>query len=131
MNFWTIYFVMKADSIECALWWVFAVSALVVGGTCISLMVNAGLSPTFSEKAKKLLKKAAWYPLPLMLIALAMPSTKTLATALIVPAIVNNETLQKEAGELYNFAKSGLKSALTPDDKTEEPKEVEAPVEEL
>lgn len=46
--------------------------------------------------------------------AVLLPSTKTLAAMLIIPAIANNETVQQEASELYTMAKDALKEAIKP-----------------
>jgi hypothetical protein len=135
MNFWTIYFVMQADTIHGALWAVFSIAALLVLSLSLCIAFTTSLRE-FDEERKgciRLLKRWGWLMPILFTLAALMPSTKTLATALIIPAIVNNETLQKEAGELYGVAKDAIKGVLTPDGKVEPKKEVkeEKPVEEL
>lgn len=45
-----------------------------------------------------------------------IPSSKTAAAMVLIPAIANNETVQKEAGELYQLAKDGLKELVKPDE---------------
>lgn len=47
--------------------------------------------------------------------AVFLPSTKTAAAMLVIPAIANNERVQKEAGELYGLAKDALKRAGAPE----------------
>ena len=41
-----------------------------------------------------------------------VPSTKTLAAMLVLPAIVNNETVQEDASEIYGLALEGLRKAV-------------------
>lgn len=51
-------------------------------------------------------------------ISVFAPSTKTAAAMIVVPAIVNNETLQEDAGEFYDLAKDALRGALADDTNT-------------
>lgn len=50
-----------------------------------------------------------------------LPSTKTAAAMIVIPAVANNEAIQREAGELYGIAKDALRELAKPD--KPEPKE--------
>ena len=52
-----------------------------------------------------------------VVLAAATPSTKEAATIIVIPAIVNNETVQEETKELYNIAKDYLKDLASGDKK--------------
>lgn len=104
---WEIYWIMQLDTI--------AATAAVVAvlGIFVTAMAWAFWAdedtPNFSI-AVPLLTTFIW------LCSIAahtfLPSTKTAATMFIVPAIVNNENAQQEAGELYQLAKQALVNKL-------------------
>lgn len=45
-----------------------------------------------------------------------LPTSKSMAAIVILPAVVNNEAVQVEAREIYNLAKEGLRTLVTPDE---------------
>lgn len=47
----------------------------------------------------------------------AVPSSKTIAMMVVLPAIVNSEPIQKDLPEVYKMAVDALKAQLTPDTK--------------
>lgn len=57
-----------------------------------------------------------------VLTAAILPSSKTAAAMIVIPAIANNEKIQDEAGELYQLAKQGLKQVVA-DGRKAEPQE--------
>jgi len=52
-------------------------------------------------------------------LAIATPSSKTMAMMKVIPAIANNEDVQGECKELYGLAKQGLKELVTDDEEGE------------
>ena len=124
MNFWTIYFVMQADTICAALWIIFGLSTLIAGAwSGVTLdQWSEREKKEGAKSVKRVWKKLRWILPPILLLALIMPNTKTLATAIVLPAVANNETIQEEAGDLYNIAKSALKGALVDEKESVEAK---------
>ena len=47
------------------------------------------------------------------LVAVAIPSSKTIAMMVAIPAIANSEPIQKDIPELYQLAKDALKEQIT------------------
>ena len=135
MNAWTIYWILQLDSINGLLW---ALLALVGMAEVIALVVwlhgaaanpDSWYSETFKEDARAAQQRAPQAKsyfvrmlltafIPLCLLTALIPSTKTAAAMVIVPAIANNETIRKESGELYGLAKQALRDAVT--DKAED-----------
>jgi len=57
-----------------------------------------------------------------LLAATFLPSSKTAAAMIVIPAIANNERFQAEASDLYDLAKKGLEKVVAGDPpKKEEP----------
>jgi hypothetical protein len=48
----------------------------------------------------------------LMAVATFLPSSKTIALMVVVPAVMNSEPIQKDLPELYQMAKEALKQTL-------------------
>lgn len=49
-----------------------------------------------------------------------VPSSRTAAAMIIIPAIANNETIQREANDLYLLAKEGLRDLIHDEDKRDD-----------
>jgi len=131
MNAWTIYWILQLDTIN------FVLVALTLGiGAFAGITAIAGAlnksSGTFypelsSSKKERELGEAQSRTAKRMLtpffilaaLAAFSPSTKTAAAMVIVPAIANNETIRKEAGDLYSLAKQALREAVTDEPKKE------------
>lgn len=58
----------------------------------------------------------------MILLFVAIPTKKDAAVIYIIPKIVNNETIQQEAGELYKIAKDALKESFPGQTKESEEK---------
>lgn len=102
-----VYIVMQADDVKNALEGLAGLSLLTAG----CLVVFSSLA----EEALVVPKKSTALLIFGILCGVTsslVPSTKTAAAMLVVPAIVNNERLQKEASELYQIAKKALKEAV-------------------
>lgn len=128
---WTIYWVMQMDNIAS----MFLVAAVVGGVAAILLWCiyndaasscpeewgssdyrakyqrKLDMAPALFKRARQITVLAAL----LFIVAYLLPSTKTAAAMLVIPAVANNETVQKEAGELYGIAKDALHELAKPD----------------
>jgi uncharacterized protein YqhQ len=106
-----VYIVMQADSV-----------GKVVGLISILLGVATLMCLLFGhieeeEKAIAAGKKTAIALIISLAFSALLPSTKTAAAMIVIPAIVNNEALQKEAGDLYKIAKQALADAVAEEKK--------------
>jgi hypothetical protein len=112
MNAWTIYWILQLDTLGIA---------SVIGA--FFLWIPTAFIYFHSQD------KETERPLPSILLAAAfsfawllsvasaifLPSTKTAAAMVVLPAIANNERIQHEAGDLYQLAKQALANAAAPD----------------
>lgn len=119
---WQIYLVMQLDSINRVVT-SFSVLCFMFGAFC-SLWCffnseddnwswNEGKKEEREKARKPIIKRASrFFISSALLAALAslLPSTKTAAAMIVLPAIINNESVQREAGELYRIAKDALRS---------------------
>lgn len=99
-----IYLVMQLDSIR---------TFFFIGGV-VSFAGSFALfcAPSFEDpKPKYPLKLLVSLAAFLVLIYALLPSTKTAAAMIVIPRILNNETVQSEAAELYAIAKDALREA--------------------
>jgi hypothetical protein len=120
---------MQLDSIGFA----FGVAAFVLCAVAVSVWISwisakencdpeAWFSPEFKAKAlrnrnslpalRAACLKLSVAAISSLLVLGLLPSTKTAAAMVVLPAIANNETLHTEAGELYGLAKQALKEAV-------------------
>lgn len=124
---WELYFILQMDSISngiamLALFTIVIACALLMAGgfqrdkasgygDCTDQPVwQAGYA--LQKKALKYFVVAG----VMVFASFLLPSTRTLAAMVVVPAIVNNTAVQKEAGELYQLAKQALANAVSDDD---------------
>lgn len=103
---WTIYWVMQLDSIGVAVGHMSFVGAFILLLAWVYLVAEAdSLAGYIAASAATLV----W--LVVLAAAIFLPSTKTAAAMFVIPAVANNQTIQREAGELYDLAKQALRSA--------------------
>lgn len=138
---WDIYWVMQLDSIHCAIFILaLALSAISLIGL-VSTWWNNDFAKIYEnstyeegkkkyaqytasiETGKKTFKRFLPYAFAAISVASFLPSSRTAAAMIVIPAIASNETIQREAGDLYQIAKDGLRELVKPD----APKEVEKP----
>lgn len=112
MNAWTIYWVMQLDSINSG------VALLTFFGclACPFLWLYV-LEETEGLGARVLATFASFFAAVLVALAILLPSSKTAAAMVILPAIANNEQVQKEAGDLYALAKQAQTNLAKPEGK--------------
>lgn len=120
MNAWTIYWILQLDSIREGLMILTVMLALLAGfaalfGTIQSSSCYRDDDPDIAAGKAKQAMAAKWMKpvLALFVLTLFIPTTKTVAAMVIIPAIANNETIRKESGELYDLAKQALRDAVT------------------
>ena len=117
-----IYLIMQLDRIN---------NALVAPAILLTLMTVIGfvlmLVNTQVEKAEpytdpwyhiggKIFRRAGLAATIVFLLLMLLPSSRSAAVIVILPAIANNEAVQREANDLYQLAKQGLKNLVEQDD---------------
>ena len=136
---WDIYWVMQLDSIAVA------VALLGLGFGAVTVVAGvlgfmdrdlAGIyeDSSYDEGRERyrryvasgaaklrMARRAAMFCVPILLVATFIPSTKTAAMMLVIPAVANNETVQREAGELYGIAKDALRELARPKEPSHDP----------
>lgn len=120
MSAWTIYWILQLDSINSGI-----AVLVIVGGIFVGFAAIFGTMQRTSAYgegdpdlvAGKALQSFAFkWSKPLLVVFLAglfIPSTKTVAAMVVIPAIVNNQAMKAEAGDLYRLAKQALREAVT------------------
>lgn len=125
---WVMYLILQLDSISgftlalALLAIVAAVILLIMGGVDAHANPEEWTSREYRSNAERSLarapvllsagKKLACTAVFFALVTALLPSTKAMAAIVVLPAIVNNQNVQKEAGELYQLAKQGLAKAV-------------------
>ncbi len=112
----TVYLVMQADSLIFLMGFI----AIFFGVFCAVLWINNFVEngedeedfSTFIRRTK--LKLLTGVVLFAAVGAALTPSTKTLAAALVIPAIAKSDAIQKDFPEIYNLAVGKLKEQLQP-----------------
>ena len=106
---WDIYWITRLDDIRHVLLGVTLFSALAL--FIIFVLCAAG---------NMVNQKGQWVVISFIILIFScgvitrtfIPTTKQMAMIKVVPAIVNNETIQAECKEFYNLAKDGLKELV-------------------
>lgn len=110
-----IYLVMQLDSILTGLILITLASSVSAGAFALAGFGGFhGKDERCILAAKRLLATATIA----LGLSVVIPSTKTAAAMIVIPAIVNNEKVQAEAGDLYELAKAAMRDAVT-DEKPE------------
>lgn len=107
MTPFTIYLWQSADSVELSFG---MLAVLALTASCI-------LWAIFLVEKMDHLRKPAIIALSVGLaswaLAVLIPSSKTIAMMVAIPAIANSEPIQKDIPELYQLAKEALKEQIT------------------
>jgi TctA family transporter len=116
---WDVYWVMQLDSISTTVGvaGLFGLAGAIASLFIGSMVTDRAWKPSEAQDRMwasivRTSKRMAIAGALLSVLSGFVPSTKTAATMIVLPAIVNNETLHKEAGELYGLAKQALKEAV-------------------
>lgn len=114
---WEIYWVLQLDSLNGLF-----VSMAILGGMLSLLLVMGAM--LMADDDPDVSKRCAWFAKLMVTIfaigvlgATFVPPTKTAAAMVVLPAIVNNPTVQHETGDLYKLAKQALQNAVAPEKK--------------
>ena len=105
---WTLYWILQLDSIKAA------VVALAITTSLATLFLGViGLDSSERERARgetmhRFAIRLAIVAVPLTLLTAFLPSSRTMAAVVLIPAIANNETIQREASDLYRLAKQAI-----------------------
>lgn len=127
INPWTLYLILQADSIKSGLGFI-SLWAILISGAMVLLWVvyimicsmqaasiyNVRTADEYKASRAAALRK--WWVVALAVVISGMvsllnallPSTKSAAMLLVIPALANSEVVQTEARELYDLAKQGL-----------------------
>ena len=127
---WDIYWVMQLDSIGGAVLFlaiaasVSAAALLIMGGCDSRACPEEWNGSEYRLRAERALarapaliragKRTAALAAFLAVAAALLPTTKTAAVMLVIPAVANNEAIQREAGDLYGIAKDALRELAKP-----------------
>lgn len=115
---WEMYLVLQLDSIRAALNTFSTLGFFLFCPFCL-------LFPFFADAAgikntpaiiKKTAKVGALVLVPAFILTATIPSSRTMAAMIVVPAIVNNPSIRSEAGELYELAKEALRGVVKQED---------------
>lgn len=105
---WDIYWVMQLDTIG------MVASLLALAGIPISAFAWAAWADENVDAPIAFPLVVTPLAILALLVATFIPSTKTAAAMIVLPAVANNETIQQEAGELYGIAKDALRELARP-----------------
>lgn len=108
---WDIYWVMQMDSIGIGA----GLGAFM--GLVASALLWAYALDEPNRGAAVLAALTSLLTVTLFAVAVFLPTTKTAAAMVVLPAIVNNEEVKGEARELYDLAKSALQKAVKDEEK--------------
>ncbi len=127
-----IYFVMQLDSVSAGLAFITCLGFAVVGVSIVWNALSKADADAFPSITDREARKVQWqsrdkwrnrilaFILPLFFINMIIPSSRTAAAMIVIPAIANNERFQAEASDLYDLAKQGLKKIVATDDEKPE-----------
>lgn len=130
---WQIYWVMQLDSISSGLTFITCLGLAVAGVSILWNTISKNDASEFPSLCNVEELKIQWqsrdkwrnrilaFILPLFFINMLIPSSKTAAAMIVIPAIANNERFQSEASELYDLAKIGLKRLVAEEPKKDDP----------
>ena len=122
MSAWTVYWLLKLDTLQCFFGGGgFGIILVAVGAACVTYYHNENYY-SYTEKAsypfRKYSKLFLWivpFGCILIITSVFMPDTKTMAAIIVLPKIASAQNLDmvsKDAGDIYKLAMVRLKDAL-------------------
>lgn len=116
---WTIYWIMQLDSVKISIERFTACSVALSGISVLLYMLSHDPSMTMISTSKSIKCSKIFVSLSILLVTLNtfIPSTKTAATILTVPMIVNNEQFQADLTDIYSLGMEKIKDTLTDESK--------------
>lgn len=121
-----VYLVLQLDSIKALVCWVSGIGAF---GTAVASIAGFFAHAEGDEVGTQVLRFARKFFIVAifgLFVGVALPSTKTAAAMILLPALTSKEVtepLSREAGELYDLAKSALRNAASKPEPKPEPEE--------
>jgi len=106
MNPWLIYAWSQADTVRDALGMA-ALVAGILGGMTIAFSLEEG------NEVPRLARNAIVAAALAGLVALVLPSSRTIALMYVLPRVADSEAIQRDVPELYRLAVDALKAELT------------------
>lgn len=123
MTTFEIYLILQLDSIREVFLWLTGIS---LGAYAFAFFAALNQVDKLDRADKKLpqyaqgiILSAKWVMPVLILMMIAanlIPSTRTMAAAIIIPRIVNNEQLMSDAEDVYALAVERMKELIKPTD---------------
>lgn len=104
MTPFTIYLWQQVDVLHAALGIFLGVGSVVYATISFAGWVDHDITPK---------KWPLYYLVPMFVVFIFIPSSKTIAMMVAIPAIANSEPIQKDLPELYQLAKDALKEQIT------------------
>lgn len=106
MNPWLIYAWSQADAVRAALG---IAGILIAGGGFLSIVT----AWDFDHSPSRHVGIATVLGIVLGLVALALPSSRTIALMYVLPRVADSEAIQQDVPELYHLAVDALKAELS------------------
>lgn len=112
-----LYMIMQLDNMRHAMILPLALMILTTIAGFIMMMSNI-IDSDIPEKqfsdpwhilGKKIFRRAGLGSVFILALLAFLPSSRSAAVIVVLPALVNNEAIQKEAADLYQLAKDGLR----------------------
>lgn len=122
MSAWEVYWIMQADTIRhgVRICMVALVLPTIISGIMVVISV---IDDGESLNIHKLSRRSFFFSTILLILStvgvIFIPSTKTLCAVYVVPVVINNETLHKDLGEVYELGMERLKEVLSEGEKYE------------
>jgi hypothetical protein len=124
-----LYLIMQLDNIRNAMIIPIIILILLTVAGFIMMMSNI-INSDIPEKqfgdpwhilGKKIFRRAGLGSAFVLALIAFLPSSRSAAVIVVLPAIVNNEAIQKEAADLYQLAKEGLRRLVEDNDDDRHP----------
>jgi hypothetical protein len=114
-----VYLVMQLDRISSGVGAIAIISSVFVAGSLVGWFINADIDEDMSAAAKRLCLRFSLVAAPLVIVWALIPSSKTAAAMILVPALTSEEVVEPvaaEARELYGLAKDALRGLAERDE---------------
>lgn len=110
---WTVYWVLQLDLIRGTQEFLFIVLLFYTAGVCFTAVLAScdnepGKAKNLFRHARNIIPVAVVWCVFMTL----TPNTKTMCAVLTIPAVANNEMLQRDATKIYELGMERLKEVL-------------------
>lgn len=117
-----VYLIFQLDSIKDAVTGVGVAALCAAVGATVYGLIGASDEEPWAPRLLRWAKVSAVVAALSLLVSAATPSSRAAAAIVILPAIANNETIQREAAEVYDLAKDALRKLATSSEEKPEAK---------